>query len=188
MHFFYLVVAVILSLSRVQHFVTPWTVAHQAPLSSTISWSLLKFMSIESVVLSNHLILWFSLFPLPSLFPSIRVFSIESSHPIWRPDYWSFHFSISPSNKYSGLIFFRTGWVGFLSVQGTLKCFLQHHTMKASVCQCSAFFVIQLSHPYRTIGKTVALTVWTFVGKVMFLLFHTRSRFLIALLSRRKLL
>ena len=163
-------------------------VAHQALFSYTVCQSLLKFLPIESVILSNHLILWFFLFLLPSIFPRIRVFSIESSLPIWRPDYCSFHFSISPSNEYSGLISFRIGWFGFLSVQGTLKCFLQHHNMKASIGQCSAFFVIQLSHPYRTIRKTIALTIWTFVGKVMFLLFNTLSRFLIALLPRRKLL
>ena len=124
-------------------------------------------------------------FPLPSIFPSIRVFPTESSLPIRRPDYWSFHFSISPSNEYSGLIVFRINWFGFLSVQGTLKCFLQHQNVKASVYQ---FFVIQVSHPLRTIGKNIALTIWTFVGKMMFLLFNTLSRFLIVLLPRRKLL
>ena len=151
-------------LSHVQLFVTPWTAARQASLSITNSWSLLRLMSIESVMPSDHLILCYPLLLLPSVFPSIGVFSSESVLLIRWPKYWSF--SISPSNEYSGLISFRwTGWIS--AVQGTLKSLLQHHSSKASILWCSAFFIVQLSHPYMTTGKTRALTVWIFVGKVM---------------------
>ena len=146
---------------------TPWTAAHQASLSFTISWSLLRFMSIELVTLSNHLILCCPLLLLPSIFPRIRVFSNESVLHIRWPKYWNFNFSISPSNEYSGLISFRIDWFDLLAVQVTLKSFLQHHSSKASILWHSAFFTVQLSHPYMTTGKTIALTRWTLVGKVM---------------------
>ena len=129
------------------------------------SWSLLKLMSIESVMPSNHLILCHSFLLLPSIFPSIRVFSNESALHIRWSKYWNFSFNISPSNKHPGLISFRMDWLDLLAVQGTLKSFLQHHGSKASILRCSAFFIIQLSHPYMTTGKTIALTRWTFVGK-----------------------
>ena len=137
---------------------TPWTAARQASLSITNSWSLLKLMCIESVMPSNHLILLCPLLLLPSIFPSIRVFSSESVFCIRWPKYWSFSFSISPSNEYSGQISFRMNWWDLLAVQGTLKSLLQHHSSKASILQRAAFFIVQLSHPYMTIGKTVALT------------------------------
>ena len=136
-------------------------------------------MSIGSVMPSNHLILCHPLFFPPSFFPSIRVFSSESALHIRWPKYWSFSFSISPSNEYSGLISFRMNWLDLLAVQGTLKSLLQHHSSKASILQHSAFFIIQLSHPYRTTGKTIALTRWTFVGRVMSLLFNMLSRLVI---------
>ena len=151
------------SLSRVQLFVTPWTAACQASLSITKSQSLLKFMSIESVIPSKHFILCHPLLLLPSSFLSIRVFSSESALRIRWPKYWSFSFNISPSNEYSGLIPFRTDWLDPLAVQGTLMSLLQHHSSKASILQCSAFFIVQLSHPYMTTGKNIALTRWTFV-------------------------
>ena len=151
--------------SRVQLFVTPWTVAHQASLSITNSWSLLKLMPIELVIPSNHLILCHPLLLLPSIFPSIRIFSNESALRIRWPKYWSFRFSISLSNEYSGLIFYRIDWFD-LAVQGTLKSLLQYHSSKATILWCSAFFTVQLSHPYMTTAKTIALTRWTFVGKV----------------------
>ena len=179
---------VVQSLSRVWLFVTPWTAAHQASLSLTISWSLLKLTFIESMMLSNHLILCHPLLFLPSVFPSLRVFSKESALHIRWWKYWSFSFSISPSNEYSGLISFRTDWLYLLVVQGTLKSLLQHHSSKASILRCSAFFIVQLSHPYMTTGKTIALTRQTFVGKVMSLLFNTRSRFVITFLPRSKCL
>ena len=157
--------------SRVQLFVIPWTAAHQASLSITNSWSLLKLMSIELVMPSNHLIFCCPLSLLPSIFPSIRVFSDESVLHIRWPKYWSFSFSISPSNEYSGLISFRMDWLDLLTVQGTLKSLLQHHSSKASILWCSVFFTIQLSHPYITTGKTVAVTRWTFVSKVKSLIF-----------------
>ena len=141
-------------------------------MSITNSWSLLKLMSIESVMPSNHFILCRPLLLLPSIFPSIRVFSNESVLHIRLPKYWSFSFSISPSNEYSGLISFRIDWLDLLAVQGTLKSLLQHHSSKASILQCSAFFIFQLSHPYITTGKTIALTRLTFVGKVLSLLFN----------------
>ena len=152
--------------SHVQLFVAPWTAARQAPLSITNSRSLLKLMSIESVMPSEHLILCRPLL-LPSIFPSIRVFSSESVLRVRWTKYWSFNFSISPSNEYSGLISFRIDWLDLLVVQRTLKSLLQHHSSKASILRHSAFFIVQLSHPYMTTGKTIALTRWTFVGKVI---------------------
>ena len=165
---------------------TPWTVAHQASLSITNSQSLLKLMPIESMMPSNHLILCHPLILLPSIFPSIRVFSSESVLRIMWPKYWSFSFSISPSNEYLGLISFRMDWLDLLAVQGTLKSLLEHHSSKASILLCSAFFMVQLSHPYMTTGKTIVLTIWTFVNRIMSLLFNTLSRFVIALLPRSK--
>ena len=158
------VVAIVQSHSCVWLFTTPWTAACQASLSFAISWSLLKLMSIESMMPSNHLILCCHLL-LPSIFPSIRVFSSESTLHIRWATYWSFSFSISPSNEHPGLISFRMDLLDLLAVQGTLKCFLQHHNLKASVLWHSAFFVVQLSHPYMTTGKTIALTIWTFANK-----------------------
>ena len=143
---------------------TPWTAARQASQSITNSQSLLKLMSIESVMPSNHLILCYTLLLLPSIFLSIMVFSNESALNMRWPKYWSFSFNISPSNEHSGLIF-RMNWLNLLAVQGTLKSLLQHHSSKASVVQLSAFFTVQLSHPYMTAGKTIALTRWTFVSK-----------------------
>ena len=165
------------SLSHVQLSVTPWTAARQASLSITNSWSLLKLTSIESVMPSNHLSLCHPLLLLPSVFPSIRVFSSESVLRIRPPKYWSFSFSINPSNEYSGLISFRTDWLDLLEVQGTLKSLLQHHSSKAWILQHSAFFIIQLSDPCMTTGKTIALTKQTFIDKVIFLLFNMLSRF-----------
>ena len=146
-------VSSIQSLSRVRLFVTPWTVAHQASLSITNSWSLLNLVTIESVMPTKYLILCRPLLLLPSIFPSIRVFSNESVLHIRWPKYWSFSFSISPSNEYSGLISFRMDWLGLLAVQGTLQSLLQHHSSKASILQCSAFFIVQLSYPYMTNEK-----------------------------------
>ena len=142
---------------------TPWTTARQASLSITSSWSLLKLMSTESVMPSNHLILCHPLLLPPSIFPSIRVFSNESVLRIRWPKYWSFYFSISPSNEYSGLISFKMDWLDLIAVQGTLKSLLQHQSSKVSILWHSAFFIVQLSHPYMTIGKTIALTRRTFV-------------------------
>ena len=169
------------SLSHVQLFATPWTTARQASLSITSSRSLLKLMCIELVMPSNHLILCHLLLFLPSIFPSIRVFSNESALHIRWPKYWSFSFNISPSNEHSGLISFR---MDLLAVQGTHKSLLEHHSSKASVLQRSAFFIALLSHPYVTTGKTIALTRWPFVGKVMSLLFNRLSRLVIAFLPR----
>ena len=166
---------------------TPWTSAYQASLSITNSWSLLKLMSIESVMPSNHLILCYPLLLLPSIFPTIRVFSNESVLPIRWLKYWSFSFSISPSNEHSGLISFRMDWLDLLAVQGTLKS-LQHHTSKASILRHSAFFTVQLSHSYMTNGNTIALTRRTFVGKVMSLLFNMLPRLVINFLPRSKCL
>ena len=163
-------VAVFQSLSRAQLFATPWTAACQAPLSFTVSQSLLKLMSIESVMPSNHLILCHPLLLLPSIFPSIWVLSNELALHIWWPKYWSFIFSISSSDEYSGLISFRIDWFDLLAVQGTLKSLIQNHCSKASMLQCSAFFMVQLSHTYLTTGNAVALTRWTFVSKVTSLL------------------
>ena len=140
------------------------TAACQASLSITKSWSMLRLMSIESVMPSNHLILCHPLLLLPSIFPSIRIFSNESVLCIRWPKYWSFSFSISPSNEYSRLISFRVDWLYLLAVQGMLKSLLQHHSSKASILQCSVFFIVQLSHPYTTTGKTIALTRQTFIG------------------------
>ena len=176
------------SLSRVRLFATPQMAAHQASLSITNSWSLLKLMSIASVIPSNHLILCHPLLLPPSIFPSIRVFSNESALRIRWPKYWSFSFSISSSNEYSGLISFRIDWFDLLAVQGTLKSRLQHHSSKASIFQCSAFFIVQLSHPYMTTGKTITLTRRTFVGKVMSLLFNMLSSLVIVFLLRSKCL
>ena len=175
---------VVQSISRVWLFVTPWTVAHQASLYFTISWSLLKLMSIDSVMPSNHLILCHPLLFLPSIIPSIRVFCNESAFHIRWPKYWNFSFSISLSNDYSGLSSLVIDWFDLLAVQRTLKNILQHHSSKASILWCSAFFMVQLSHPYMTTGKTTPLTRWTFVGKVMSLLFNALSRFVIAFLSK----
>ena len=175
------------SLSRVRLFATPWTMACQASLPITNSLSLLKLMSIESVMPSNHLILCHPLLLLPSIFPSIRVFSNESFLCIMWPKYWSFSFNISPSNEYSGLISFRMDWLDLLAVQGTLKSLLQHHSSKASLLWRSAFFIVQVSHPYMTTGKTIALTRWTFVAKVMSLLFNMLSMLAITFLPRSKL-
>ena len=158
--------------SHIQLFVIPWTIAHQAFMSFTLSQSLLKLMSIELVILFNHLILWHPLLLLSSIFPNIRNFSNESTFHIRWSNYWSFSFIISLSNEYSGLISFRIDWFYLLVVQGTLKSLLQHHSSKASVLWHSAFFMPQLSHPYITAGKTVSLTIWTFMGKVMSLLFN----------------
>ena len=167
----------------VQLYATPWTVAHQASLFITNPQSLLNLMSIESVMPSNHLILWQSLL-LPSIFPSIRVFSNESALCIRWPKYWSF--SISPSSEYSGLISLRMDWLDLLAVQGTLKSLLQQQSSKASSLQCSAFFTVQLSHPYMTTGKTIALTRWTLVGKVISLLLSMPSTLVITFLLRSK--
>ena len=165
---------------------TPWTAACQASLSITNSRSLLKLMSIELVMPSNHLILCHPLLLLPSIFPSIRVFSNESALCIRWPNNWSFSFNISPSNEYSGLISFRMDWLDLLAAHGTLKSLLQHHSSKASILRCSAFFIVQLSHPYMTTRKTIALTRWIFAGKVMSLLFSMLSRLVKTFLSKSK--
>ena len=174
--------------SRVRLFVTPWTTARQASLLITNSWSLLKLMSVELVTPSNQLILCCPFLLLPPIPPSIRVFSNESVLPLRWPKYQSFSFSISPSNEYSGLISFSMDWLDLLAVQGTLKSLLQHQSSKASSFQLSAFFILQLSHPYMTTGKTIALTRWAFFGKVMSLLFNMLSRLVITFLPRRKCL
>ena len=177
------------SLSHVRLFETPWIAAYQASLSITNSRSFLKLMPIDSVVPSSHLILCRPLLLLPSIPPSIRVFSIEKDHHIlhmWWPKYWSFSFSISPSNEHPGLISFRMDLLDLLVVQGTLKSLFQHHSSKASIFRCSAFFTVQLLHPYMTTGKTIALTGWTFVGKVMSLLFNMLSRLVITFFPRSK--
>ena len=154
----------------------------------TNSRGLLKLTSIESVMTSNHLILCHLLLLLPSVFPSIRIFSNESVLCIMWPKYWSFSFNISPSNEYTGLISFRMDWLDLLAVQGTLRNLLQHHSSKASILQCSAFFIVQISHPYMTTRKTIALTGWTFVDKVMSLLFNMLSTLVITFLPRSKCL
>ena len=186
-----LICVVVQSLSCVQLFVTLWTAACQASLSITISQSFLKLMCVESVMPSNHLILCHPLLLLHSVFPSIRIFSKESALCIRWSKYWSF--SISPSIDYSGLISFRMDWFDIHAVQGTLKSFIQHHNSKAlqhqsSILQHSGFFIVQLSHPYMTTRKTVALTRWTFVGKVMSLLFNMLSKLVITFLPRSKCL
>ena len=162
-------------LSCVRLFATPWIAARQASLSITNSRSSPKLLSIESVMPSNHFILRHPLLLLPSIFPSIRVFSNESALCIRWPKYWSFSFNISPSSEHPGLLSFRMDWLDLLAVQGTLKSLLQHHSSKASILQSSAFFIIQLSHPHMTTGKTIALTRLTFVGKGMSLLLHMLS-------------
>ena len=173
-------------LIQVQLFATPWTATGQASLSITNSWSLLKLTSINSVMPSNHLILCCPLLLLPSIFPSIIDSSSESVLCIRWPKYWSFSFRISPSNEYSGLISFRMDWLDLLTVQGTLKSLLQHHSSKPSILRRSAFFTVQLSHSYMTTGKTIALKRRTFVGKVMPLLFNMLSRLVITFLPRSK--
>ena len=175
-------------LSRVRLFATPWTAALQASLSITNSWSLLRLMSIELVMPSSHLILYHPLLLLPSIFPSIRVLSNEPVLHIRWPKYCSFSFSLSPSNEYSELISFRIDWLDLLGVHGTLKSLLQHHTSKASILQCSAFFIVQLSHPCTKTGKTIALIRWTVVDKVMSLLFNKMSRLVLTFLPRSKCL
>ena len=162
------------------------TAAHQASLSFTISWSLFKFMSIKLVMPSNHLVLYRLLLLLPSIFPSIMVFSNESALHIRCPKYWSFSFSISSSNEYVKLISFKIDWFDLLAVQGTLKSLLQHHNSKTSIFQHSAFFIVQLLHLYITVRKTIALSIQTFVGKVMSLLFNMLSRLVIAFLPGSK--
>ena len=169
------------SLSHVRLFA-----ARQASLSITKSRSLLRRMSVKSVRPSNHLILCRPLLLLPSIFPSIRVFSSELALHIRWTKYWSFSFNISPSNEHRGLISFSMDWLDLLAIQGTLKSLLQHHNSKASILWCSTFFIVQLSYPYMTTGKTIALTRWTFVGNVMSLLFSMLSRFVIAFLPRSK--
>ena len=168
--------------------VTPWTATCQASLSISNSQNLLKLMSIESVMSSNLLILCHPLLLLPSIFPSIRVFSNESVLGIWWPKYCSFSFNISPSSEHSGLISFRMDWFDLLAAQGTLKSLLQHYSSKVSILRCSTFFIVQLSHQYITTGKTIALTRQIFIGKVMSLLFNMLSRLVITFLPRRKCL
>ena len=176
------------SLSRVRLFATPWTTARQASLSITNSQNTSKPMSIVLVMPSSHLILCRPLLLLPSIFPSIRVFSNESALCIRWPKFWSFSFNIRPSNEHPGSISFRMDWLDLIAVQGTLKSLLQHHSSKASILWCSAFFIVQLSYPYMTTGKTIALTKRTFVGKVISLLFNMLSRLVITFLPRRKYL
>ena len=171
LYFGYLKISV-QSLSHVLFFVTPWTATHQASLSIPKSWSLLKLMSIKLVMPSKHLILCHPLFLLPLILPRTGAFSSESVLRIRWPKYWSFSFSISPSNEHPGLISFRMNWLHLLAVQGTLKSLLQHHSSKASILRHSAFFTVQFSLPYMTTGKTIALTRRTFVDKVMSLLFN----------------
>ena len=172
-------------LSRVQLFATLWAAARQASLSITNSQSFLKVRSIKLVVPSNRLILCRPLLFLPSILPRISVFSSELVLHIRWPKYWNFSFSISPSNEFSGLISFRIDWLDLPAIQGTLKSLLKHHNSKASILWCLAFFMAQLSHPYMTTGKTIPLTRWTIVGKVMSLFFNMLSRLGIAFLSRK---
>ena len=174
------------SLSRVRLFATLWIPACQATLFITNSWRSLKLMSIKSVMSSSHLILCRPLLLLPPIPPSIRVFSKESALRMRWPKYWSFSFSIIPSNEHPGLISFRMDWLDLLAVQRMLRSLLQHHNSKASILQCSAFFIVQLSHPYMTTGKTIALTRWTFLGKVMSLLFNMLCRLVITFLPGSK--
>ena len=181
-----MLLSLLFSCSVVSDSATPWTAARQASLSFTISLSLLKLMSSESVMPSSHLILCRPLLLLPSIISSIRVFSNESVLHIRWPKYWSFSFSISPSSEYSGLISSRMDWLDLLAVQGTLKSLLQHHSSKASILWHSAFSMVQLSHQYVSNGKTIALTRWTFVAKVMSLLFDMLPRFITAFLPRSK--
>ena len=174
------------SLIGAQLFVTPWSATHQTSLSFTNSWSLLKLMSLESVMTSNYLILCRPLLLLPWIFLSIRIFSNELAFHIRWPKYWSFSFNISSASEYSGLTSFRMDWLDLLAVQGALKSLLQHHSPKTSILWHSAFFTVQLSHPYMTTGKTIALTRWTFAGKAMPLLFNMLSRLVITFLPRSK--
>ena len=169
------------SLSRVRLFATPWIAARQASLSIINSWSSPKLMYIESVMPSSHLILCHPLLLLPAIPPSIRVFSNDTTLCMRWPKYWSFSLSISPSSEHPGQVSFRMDWLDLLAVQGTLKSLLQYSS-KASILQCSAFFIVQISHPYMTTGKTIALTRWTFVGKVMSLLLNMLSRLVITFL------
>ena len=180
------IVVIIQWLSCLRLFATPWNAAHQDSLSFTVSQSLFKLMSVKSVMPFNHLVLCPQFLLLPSIFPSIRVFTSESALCIRWPKNWIFSFSISLSNEYSGLVSFRIDWLDLLAAQGTLKSLLQHHRSKASILQCSVFFMVQISHPFMTTGKTTTLTRWTFVRKVMSLLFNTLSRFVIAFLPRNK--
>ena len=178
-------IVLVQSLSHVPLFAIPRTAACQASPSFSVSWSLLKFMITEAVMTSNHLILSRPPLLVLAILLSIRVFSNESALCIRWPKYWSFTFSISPFNEYSGLISFRMDWLDLLAVQGTLKS-LQHHSLKASILWCSAFCIIKLSHPYMTTGKTIVLTTWNFVGKMMSLLFNRLSRLVLAFLPRSK--
>ena len=181
------VLSSIQSLSHIWLFGTPWMVALKASLSISNSWSLLKLMTIGSVMPSNHLIRCRPLLP-PSIFPSIRGLSKKSVIHIRWSKYWSFSFSINPSNEYSGLISLRMDWFDLLAAQGTLKSLLQHHSSKAPILHCSAFFIVQLSHPYMTTGKTIALTRWTFDSQVMSLLFNMLSRLIMTFLPKSKCL
>ena len=175
----FLIIYELRSVAQLCLFSTPWTSVLQASLSITNSWSPPKLMSIELVMPSNHPILYCPLLLPPSIFPSIRVFSNESALRIRWPKYGSFSFRISPSSEHPGLISFRIDWLDLLAVQGTLKSLLQHLSSKASILWCSAFFIVRLSHPYMTTGKTIAMTRQTFVGKVMSLLFNMLSRLVI---------
>ena len=181
-------VVVVQLLSCVWLFATPWTAALQGSLSLTISWTLLKLRSIESVMLSNHFIPRCPLLLLRSISPSIRIFSNESAVCIKWPKYWNFSFSISPSDEYSGFISYKIDWFDLLAVQGTLKSLIQHHSSRASILQCSVFFMVQLSHPYMTTRKPITVTRWTFVRKVISLLFNVLHRFVTAFLPRSKCL
>ena len=181
-------VVVVQLLSRVWLFATPWTAALQGSLSLTISWTLLKLRSIESVMLSNHFIPRCPLLLLRSISPSNRIFSNESAVCIKWPKYWNFSFSISPSDEYSGFISYKIDWFDLLAVQGTLKSLIQHHSSRASILQCSVFFMVQLSHLYMTTRKPITVTRWTFVHKVISLLFNVLHRFVTAFLPRSKCL
>ena len=178
---------VVQSSGCVQLFATLWTAARQASLSITIFWNLLSFMAIESVMPSDHLILCHPLHLLPSAFLSIRVFANELTLHVRWPQYWNFSLSSSPSNEYSGLISLRMDWLDLLEVQRTLRSLLQHHSSKASILQCSDFFMVQISHLNMTTEKTIALTIRTFLGKVMSLLFNTQSRFVIPIFQGRSI-
>ena len=184
----YLSISSLQSLSRVRLFVTLWIAARQTSLSITNSWSSLILMSIESVMPSSHLILGRPLLLLTPIPPSIGVFSNKSTLRMRWPKYWCFSFSVIPSKEHPGLISFRMGWLDLLVVQGTLKSLLQHHSSKASILRHSVFFTVQLSHPYMTTGKTIALTRWTFVGKVMSLLLNMLSLLVTTFLPRSKCL
>ena len=186
--FSYIAISSIQSLSHVWLFVTPWTIICQVSLSITKSRSLLKLTSIELVMPFNHLILCHPLQLLTSIFPSIRSFPMSQFFCVRWPKYWSFSVSISPSNEHSGLISFRIDWFHLLTIQMILKSLLQHHSLKASILWCSAFFMVQLSQPYMNTGKTIALTRWNFVEKVMSLLFNMLSRLVITFLPRSKCL